>query len=499
MDTANEISAKPGQPAGSTGTGKLKAQKQTIGARLLRQAVVLHRWVGILICLFFVLWFVSGLVLMYVHFPKLTNEDKLATLTPIEWGKVEVTPEEALALSGLSEFPEQFSLEMAAGEPVYRMVDWSGVKSAFSAVSGQRRSADDPPEALRIVQQNLSAPQATLLKADVNSDQWTVTGYWDYERPFHIIALNDPANTHYYVSISTGEIVLDTVGRERFWNYLGAVPHWMYFEFIRANTDNWFWVIIILGAIGSFLAILGMWLGISRLRLRQRYSGNRISPFRSWAKWHHVVGLVGGVFLTTWIITGMLSVYPGGFLEQREVTHSEFKQYAGNTLPQFDFPGMETISQNYPDALMAHFSWVGGRSLVVLKDTKSEIIVDGVSGAAATLADDDLYQIAESLMPAASVIRTKRLETGDVIGILDDIGRLDRWFNAGVHNIDLAILFNNRPLWDIVVWVLMLSGLFISVSGVVIGVKRLQFDAKRRRLRRAAARQSFQHSDKVNT
>ena len=68
--------------------------------------------------------------------------------------------------------------------------------------------------------------------------------------------------------------------------------------------------------------------------------------------------------------------------------------------------------------------------------------------------------------------------------MLSKFGRLDRWANAGVHNIDLAYLHKHRPLWDIVVWILMLAGLFISVSGVVVGVKRLILDAESRRERR---------------
>ena len=68
--------------------------------------------------------------------------------------------------------------------------------------------------------------------------------------------------------------------------------------------------------------------------------------------------------------------------------------------------------------------------------------------------------------------------TGQVLGILDDTGRLDRWTNSGVHDIDLAFLHKYRPLWDIVVWMLMLAGLFIAVSGMVIGYRRLTASVK---------------------
>lgn len=431
-----------------------------------------------------------------------------------------IAPQEALDSAGVYEFPQKFWLEMSGTEPVYRMVDWRGSDLAVSAADGQLISRAEPYEALQTVQLNLSAPQATLLKADLVSDQWTVTGYWNELRPFHVVALNDPADTHYYVSVDTGEIVLDTAYWERFWNYLGAIPHWMYFEFIRADTDTWFWVVIVLSAIGIFGAFSGLWIGITRLRLRNRYGGTRVTPFLGWMKWHHVAGIIGGVFVFTWIVTGLLSMYPGGFLEQRPVTAFELKNYAGQVDPEFSFTGKNVVAAGEHRARSAEFKWVGGRSLVVLRDGESKAtIVDSTTGMEEVVPDDDYYEYAEELMPEATIVATERLTVGDeywhsayrirklpilrvafddkadtwfyidpdsgeVAGILDNIGRLDRWFNMGVHDIDLAYLHKHRPLWDIVVWILMLAGLFISSSGMVIGVKRLMFDAEQRRKRR---------------
>ncbi|MEP6837614.1 MAG: PepSY domain-containing protein, partial [Bradyrhizobium sp.] len=45
--------------------------------RIVRQArrwlYVVHRWIGIGTCLLFAMWFVSGVVMMYVAFPQLTT------------------------------------------------------------------------------------------------------------------------------------------------------------------------------------------------------------------------------------------------------------------------------------------------------------------------------------------------------------------------------------------------------------------------------------------
>ena len=50
---------------------------------------------------------------------------------------------------------------------------------------------------------------------------------------------------------------------------------------------------------------------------------------------------------------------------------------------------------------------------------------------------------------------------------------LSKLFDA-LHSFDFAWLRAHRPAWDIVMWVLSIAGLVISVSGVVIGWRRLK-------------------------
>ena len=163
---------------------------------------------------------------------------------------------------------------MSSGEPIYRLVDWEDERFGYSALTGEKITGVSAEKALKVVQSNLGTPGATIDYADLDSDQWTVTGYWDKKRPFHRIAVNDDQGSEYHVSVATGEIVLDTRHWERFWNYLGAIPHWIYFAFVRADTVLWFWVVIALSGVGIVSATSGLILGISRLRVRNRYGGN---------------------------------------------------------------------------------------------------------------------------------------------------------------------------------------------------------------------------------
>ena len=51
---------------------------------LKRWWYVTHRWLGIALCLLFAMWFVSGVVMMYVGYPKLTVHERLAHLPPLQ-------------------------------------------------------------------------------------------------------------------------------------------------------------------------------------------------------------------------------------------------------------------------------------------------------------------------------------------------------------------------------------------------------------------------------
>ena len=75
------------------------------------------------------------------------------------------------------------------------------------------------------------------------------------------------------------------------------------------------------------------------------------------------------------------------------------------------------------------------------------------------------------------------LYTGAVVGQLDQPRRASRWLFALLHSWDWLPLLGKRPLWDL--WILLFSagGLLISVSGVVLGWRRLGRALRPRRSR----------------
>ena len=43
---------------------------------MMRTLILTHRYVGVATCLLFVMWFASGVVMMYVGFPQLTVAER---------------------------------------------------------------------------------------------------------------------------------------------------------------------------------------------------------------------------------------------------------------------------------------------------------------------------------------------------------------------------------------------------------------------------------------
>lgn len=486
----------------------------SIRQALWRWLVIGHRWLGILTCILFAMWFGSGLVMMYVEYPTLTTPERLARHEPIDWQRVNVGPQAVLDELSLPQYPRSFRLVMVNGEPVYQIAAAGRPVRAVSALDGHAIDNVSPNDALSVARR--AAPGSAPTRAlTIERDQWSVAGTFDPHRPLHLVALNDAAGTQLYISSHTGEVVLDTTRRERAWNWVGAVLHWLYFRDLRANGPLWSQVVMWTSGAGIVVAITGLWLGIDRLRLRRRNRDASITPFRGWMAWHHLAGLVGGVFLLTWIFSGWLSMGPPVPWERPfdpARMQAGMSAYSGNTEARFPVAPDVPASLTRHRAVEATFYWTLGQPRIELKDGTRSTLIDALSGRDTAPDETALMAAAPQLIADANLVATHRLEredtywysrraeralpvlrfifddddrtwihvdprTGKVVGWLRRSDRIDRWLFNALHSFDFRWLLASRPAWDIVLWLLSLAGLVISVSGVTIGWRHL---AKRR-------------------
>jgi hypothetical protein len=60
-----------------------------------------HRWAGIALTAVFVVWFVSGVIFVYVGMPTLPAEERLLRMEPLDFSNMAVTPADAASRAGL--------------------------------------------------------------------------------------------------------------------------------------------------------------------------------------------------------------------------------------------------------------------------------------------------------------------------------------------------------------------------------------------------------------
>src|SRR4029453_1417851 len=107
-----------------------------------------------------------------------------------------------------------------------------------------------------------------------------------------------------------------TTRRSRALAWVGAIPHFLYFAPLRLNQPLWRQVVLWTSGLGIGLALLGIVLGILQLRITRPCRFARLGaylPYSGWMRWHHVSGLVFGVFTLTFVFSGWLSMEPWGW------------------------------------------------------------------------------------------------------------------------------------------------------------------------------------------
>lgn len=337
-----------------------------------RLLYLFHRWAGIVLCLFFALWFVSGIFMMYVEFPQLTKQERLSGARLLNFSAATLTPAEALAKLQWQDFTRQTTpsaveeiavadpqgqvtarsirLAMIAERPAYVIQPDNGAQPrVVFADNGEvlRNVTTQMGEAAvaGFVQRNAaaraeSAPpfEGSTIAFDgtLQTDQWTVSAALNDHRPLLKYTVNDPEGTVLYVSSSTGEVVRDTHSTERMLNYFGAVTHWLYPTFVRKYPEFWEWMVDILSGVGVVLSITGLWIGWLRWNRRARPGKSQV-PYKGLMRWHYFTGIIFGVLTVTWVFSGLLSMNPFNLNPPRRAQTDQQLLYTGKVFTVSDF------------------------------------------------------------------------------------------------------------------------------------------------------------------
>lgn len=481
------------------------ALKTHLTARVL---VYSHRWLGILLGVLFVVWFASGIVMMYARMPEITAAERLARVSAINPAFIRTAPQ-VPAGSDIT----RLSIGTLEGRPVYRITAGGRTQLTF-ADTGDAVPPVDAGQALRIGRAFVGGLSDVTYDARLtDADQWSfgVRG----RMPLHRLIVDDAAGTRLYVTESGGDVVLKTTASGRFWGWTGAVLHWIYFTPLRRNSALWNDVIVWSSIAGTIMCLAGLvwgvwrWSPIRGYRLRRQ---PHWSPYAGWMRWHHYAGLIFGLVTTTWIFSGLLSMDPWDWHPGTAPTREQRMRVSGGSLALPDLPveQIRRVIQAFAPGLpkeiditrfRGHYYASSGLGIVSFDEpqfgARDQLPADTMVGAAnlamngvpiiglSWLDDYDAYYYDRSRGLSLPVLRVRYgdpQETwlyfdprrGAIARKEERLTRLNRWLYHGLHSLDFPFLYYRRPLWDLVVIVLSLGGIVLSATTLPASWRRLK-------------------------
>lgn len=484
-----------------------------------RLLYLLHRWAGIALACVMALWFLSGMVMLYVGYPKLTPAEQLQGQAPLRAGPDCCVPlAQALAASGLRE-PTSWRLMRIGGELRYVFGDGRKGAVAVDARTGRRVPPTQAGTAIASAAEFAGGAPVHWL-GEVTEDAWTHSRALDAHRPLQVVRVDEPAGRWLYVSGRTGEVVRDASRTERTWGWLGAWLHWLY-VFRGGAVDAW-WTDIVIGLAlaGGVLALSGLVVGLWRWRFSVPYRSGSRSPYRTGLmRWHHLVGLAGGTLALTWVLSGLFSMNPWKIFTA-DGPKPDRVAFAGGPLRAADAPPAAAVLAGLEAAgvepRLLEWRRVAGRPAVLVHTATSSVLVDAAGQPLPPLPEAEIMAGAQALLPQARIVGREWLHaydahyyareshtmtghrerplpvlrlrfddpaaheavvdpaTGALVQLSNRPQRAERWLFAFLHSFDLPVLLNARPAWD--AWMLgfSLAGLALSCTGVVLGCRRLR-------------------------
>lgn len=496
--------------------------------RIKRWLYLFHRWLGVGMCLLFVMWPLTGVVMMYVPFPELTENERHAGLPVLDAEQIRVGPTKLLQRASPDAPITQFRLNSVSSRPAYLLKQAGRPWLGLFADTGEwlkKTTAEDATSAAKTFSQTQQAegkPTEALYWGTLEMDQWTVSSALNSHRPLHKVIVHDAAATWLYVSSSTSQVVRDVTRNERVWNWLGANLHWIYPVQLRKHGTVWTNLLIALSLVGLASVLSGIIIGLTRLRVRGRYRGKDASPYQGVMKLHHIAGLTCALFLTTFMFSGFMSMTPWGLFDAK----TSFPQQLWRYQQRGDVSSLKPVystAEEIRQLLQQHqtddinelnWHWLAGQSLLALHHSPDvfrsvrgnnplteadlapqiqsaidRLLPDSEESSVEYLEDYDSYYYShhERFRPLP-VIRVKfsdpestwfhiHAQTGQLLGRLTFRNRVQRWLYNGLHTLDFNVLIRHRPLWDVLLILLCSAAALFSLTSITIAWRRLRIDS----------------------
>jgi len=484
-----------------------------------------HRWIGITLGALTFTWFVSGIAMMYYPWPAPTASEEIARLEPL---RLDATArligfDSALAAGG----------DRGGGAIGARLARWNGglvyllwrgsgsrprAVAVVDAVSGRVLSPIDSTQAIAVARRWVE-PAATFASADLleSGDHYLLSSEYRHGFPAWVVRFADANRTSVYVSRAGGFVVGIVTNRTRWTTWLGTVPHWLYFKWLYSrHFEWWLWVSYVLPAIAMLAGASGIVIGVHQLLPHWRRGAWRISAYRGASQWHHLAGIVFGVLVVTWSLSGLLEVLgPDVSPPERQVATVRGRGDARASIREMDAvaSAARAVGAVADPVAVDYVRILGVPAFVVRFTGGTRVFVDGTGTTRLELIPGDAVSVARVAIgaPVDRGIRSvERLATydayyyarfhrelplpvyrvaftdadrsvvyvdavsGEPVGYVDPEVRSYRWLRDGLHSFDFPALNSRRVLWQSIVLPLMLGGTLIAATGLWLVARRLR-------------------------
>lgn len=491
--------------------------------RILR---CVHKISGSAIALFFLMWFVTGLVLIYHPYPRLSDRQIN--------DKKELLPS---SLPGMDEIRNkvgnnvmQLSVRQSQGQTL--AVGKYADGKTFEVVIGDSTEVK-PVTFASVCETACRWVDWPVDRVDTLHErgQWVLYSRYDRLMPIYKFCYDDERRHELFISGKTGEVLQLTDRTQRFWSWVGAIPHKLYFSAIRKDVGLWKGLLTIGGALCFIAAASGMLLGLHVLYHSSTKRKILFNPYKKRLyRWHFASGLVFGLFVVTWGLSGIFSMqripqwlvdYGGRY----SVSSSAFWGRAVLPLDSFKldynsllgkYAAVKEISlesfAGVPSYRLVHSDrevWIDAssenavRELFLDRDAVKRAVKsfhgDAVPFRMTIMDDYDSYYLSRHQDLPLPVYK---VDVDDGYGsryyvdprsghvrYFNDNKMLKKWVFSGLHYFNVEGLVERPLLWTVCIWTLSVGGITVCLTGLMLGLlllRRKSLSCNARRLNKSA-------------
>lgn len=434
--------------------------------RIFRLIYRFHKWLGIPLAFLFTMWYVSGIVMLYHPFPRLTP-----TGMPVGVDKVR-------QLSKLwVEMPDSFS---------NCRISFSGYH-AMIKVDGEVIGKYTPT--LTAIKDIMTTFETKIAKIDTleDIDKWIPFNQLMSHLPIYRVIGEDKSYT--YVSSKTGELLQRATLSERSWAWIGALPHYVYITPLRRNSNTWRTTLIWISGICTISVIMGLLISARFLLRRHKL---HIFSNKLWQR-HYFWGLFFGISMFAFIFSGMMSLakipdwimkskpLPDSktFIAKNDVNISELPHRFGeitilsNPLPLVKvatgkdckiLPINSTTTLDFsPENIGKQIAKATGESIIRIKPIKSSIFYpsNGIPGYYAETENFTVYWNNEGFYR-----------------IMDLKAKAQAICYSFLHTMNIPIINKVKWIHDLFMLILLFGGLIIVGTGTLLSIKSVSYKNK---------------------